>query len=245
MHEPQIDKRESQSQPEAQTDPVVDFHDKIAAQFSRGYEGDPGLRERLQVWSQIMRRRLHSADRVLDLGCGPGALTVEAARIARHVTAVDASASMLEQLNGRVSDGGFRNIAVCRQTFVEFFDSANTLYDAIICSSVIEYLDEPDMFLRSCANLLKPRGILLLSVPNGGSIFRIFERKWFHLTGRPGYYRQVRGVFREEDARNRLLRCGYQVAADGISAYGRPPFWWLLGDKTMLLLEAVKQASDT
>jgi trans-aconitate methyltransferase len=46
----------------------------------------------------------------------------------------------------------------------------------IVCSSVLEYLDDPLSVVRLAASKLGPEGTLLLSVPNRRSLFRALER---------------------------------------------------------------------
>lgn len=47
---------------------------------------------------------------VLDVAAGPGSLTLQAARTARHVHAVDFAPAMLEQLRGRAAAAGITNV---------------------------------------------------------------------------------------------------------------------------------------
>lgn len=48
--------------------------------------------------------------RVLDVACGPGTLTLEAAKIAKHVHALDFSPGMIAALDARVSGDGIKNV---------------------------------------------------------------------------------------------------------------------------------------
>jgi 2-polyprenyl-6-hydroxyphenyl methylase/3-demethylubiquinone-9 3-methyltransferase len=47
-------------------------------------------------------------------------------------------------------------------------------FDGVLCSSVLEYLPEPDAALREIVRVLKPGGLVLVSVPNAASR----ARKW-------------------------------------------------------------------
>lgn len=53
----------------------------------------------------------------------------------------------------------------------------------VLCSSVMEYVDDYETVLRQFHAVLKPGGILLLSVPNRRCIFRILERMLRRLPG--------------------------------------------------------------
>jgi 2-polyprenyl-3-methyl-5-hydroxy-6-metoxy-1,4-benzoquinol methylase len=50
------------------------------------------------------------------------------------------------------------------------------LFDAIYCSHVIEHIPDPSNWMKRFREVLKPDGILCLSVPNVDSIDRIFKR---------------------------------------------------------------------
>lgn len=55
--------------------------------------------------------------------------------------------------------------------------------DGILCSSVLEYLPDPRACLTEFARVLKPRGLLLVSVPNRDSIARRLQLACHHLGG--------------------------------------------------------------
>ncbi len=51
-------------------------------------------------------------DRVVDVACGPGSLTLPAAQLARRVDALDFSSEMLSHLRQRLADAGIDNVEV-------------------------------------------------------------------------------------------------------------------------------------
>ncbi|MFI4975327.1 MAG: class I SAM-dependent methyltransferase [Caulobacterales bacterium] len=65
---------------------------------------------RAALESVIERFALSGADRVLDLGCGPGTLTVPFARIAGKVVAMDPDAEMLAEGRRLAAAAGLANI---------------------------------------------------------------------------------------------------------------------------------------
>ena len=56
--------------------------------------------------------QLKDDERLLDVACGPGSLTIQAARTASKVAALDFSASMLKQLEQRLHQAGLHNVEV-------------------------------------------------------------------------------------------------------------------------------------
>src|SRR5437868_5031248 len=68
---------------------------------------EPG--QSFQLWSRALGRLLPHLD-VADLGCGTGALTVEIARWARTVVAIDRSRESLDAAGARAEREGTRNV---------------------------------------------------------------------------------------------------------------------------------------
>jgi 2-polyprenyl-6-hydroxyphenyl methylase/3-demethylubiquinone-9 3-methyltransferase len=56
-------------------------------------------------------------------------------------------------------------------------------FEGILCSSVIEYLDEPLSALRELWRVLKPQGSLVISVPNRRSVVRMAQIACYRATG--------------------------------------------------------------
>ena len=82
--------------------------------------------------------------RVLDVGAGPGAITIPIARQVRHVTAVEPSAGMFSVLEENLAEEGITNVD-CVQKRWEDVDVATDLsgpYDVVFASFS---LDVPDM----------------------------------------------------------------------------------------------------
>ncbi|MDH3740626.1 MAG: class I SAM-dependent methyltransferase [Hyphomicrobiales bacterium] len=171
---------------------AIDWHSEIAAEFDARYEFSPAFRERLDVWSALIDTYGGPDSDVLDAGCGSGVMTSAAAAKVKSVLGFDASPQMiglarqrcklLDNADFKVGRLGDRDIA------------AGRTFDVILCSSVLEYVDDLDGALDWLITKLKPGGILLVSMPNGASLYRKVERLAFKLTGRPRYYAHVRHV---------------------------------------------------
>lgn len=83
------------------------------------------------------------ASRVLDIGSGPGVLTVPLARKTAHVTAVDASAAMIELLRENAAGQKINNIAGISKRW-EDVDPENDLdgpYDVVVASLSLAMYD--------------------------------------------------------------------------------------------------------
>lgn len=76
-------------------------------------------------------------ERVLDVGAGPGTLTLPLARRVREVTAFDLSAVMLEQLRQRMVHEGVTNIQVRQGRWLDAPDEAVTGFDTVVCANAL------------------------------------------------------------------------------------------------------------
>ena len=85
--------------------------------------------------------------RVLDVGCGPGAMTDELVRRVGQtaVAAVDPSDSFLRAVKERYSDADVRNSTAERLPFDDHD------FDATVAQLVVHFMDEPSVGLREMA----------------------------------------------------------------------------------------------
>jgi len=104
------------------------------------------------------RLSLDRSATVLDLGCGPGTLTVPLAAICGHVVAVDPSAEMLDAALAAVDAAGCDNVELIRSRAERLSDRASGLDGAVLGRSFHwmdreAVLDELDRRLAPSAGL--------------------------------------------------------------------------------------------
>lgn len=111
------------------------------------------------------------ARRVLDLGCGPGALLVALARDGRYteVVGADVSAAALalaERRVARLADRQRERVSL-RQTALTYADARLAGYDAAVLMEVIEHVDPPRLpaLARAVFGVAAPRTVLV-TTPN-------------------------------------------------------------------------------
>src|SRR5947208_15132937 len=107
--------------------------------------------------------------RVLDVGCGPGALTAELARRARpgRVTAVDPSEGFVAALRGR-----HPGVPVLRAR-AEDLPFEGGCVDATLAQLVVNVMDDPVAGLREMARVTRDGGVVaacVWDVTDGGPI---------------------------------------------------------------------------
>src|SRR5438067_12257179 len=118
---------------------------------------EPG--QSFQLWSRALGRLLPHLD-VADLSCGTGALSVEVARWARSVGAIDQSREALEAARARGGRRGARNVEFVLADLHEL--DLRRRFDLVVASQSLHFVDDPPRVLSETRKLLKKHGRLLL-----------------------------------------------------------------------------------
>jgi ArsR family transcriptional regulator len=118
---------------------------------------EPG--QSFQLWSRALGRLLPRLD-VADLGCGTGALTVEMARWARSVVAIDKSRESLDAARTRAEREGARNVEFLAADLHKL--ELRRKFDVVVASQSLHFVDDPPRVLSQARKLLKKDGRLLV-----------------------------------------------------------------------------------
>jgi SAM-dependent methyltransferase len=104
---------------------------------------------------------LSAGQRLLDVGCGPGTITVDLARRISPgtVTGVDASAAIIARAAGLATDEGVHNVDF-RLGDVYALDFPDDSFDIVHAHQVLQHLGTPVAALQELRRVLKPGGIL-------------------------------------------------------------------------------------
>lgn len=190
---------------------VIDWHTNVAVAFDAGYKHKADFKERLQVWSTLIERYSNPAFHVLDIGCGSGIFSKFAADKNATVTGVDASPEMIRLCNDKKLDSGIENVNFLQGNILSLDEMSLSKANLIICSSLLEYLEDIERGLDMLVSLLLEDGVLIISLPNRRSLFRKLEPVIYRITGRPKYYKYVKSVCTLEDISERLLARGLDI----------------------------------
>lgn len=101
-------------------------------------------------------------NRLLDVGCGAGSLLEKAAELNWEVEGVEVSSSAVESLRRK-------NLKVFHGTLTEAA-YPDDYFDVVTASEVIEHVEDPAEVLREIARILRPKGLLWMTTPNGNGI---------------------------------------------------------------------------
>jgi len=109
---------------------------------------------------------LPAGSRVVDLGCGPGLLTRDLAKMGYSGVGLDSSASMIEFSAHQAQAGGLSDSWKYQLGDVEAIPFPDASFDAAICSGVIDYLPTDDKLIAEAARILKPGGHFIVCFTN-------------------------------------------------------------------------------
>jgi 2-polyprenyl-3-methyl-5-hydroxy-6-metoxy-1,4-benzoquinol methylase len=109
------------------------------------------------LWDRVLPLIPHGA-RVIDIGCGNGALVNELRSQGRDALGVDTSES------GARMGGAHCYVGSAYDDLVSRFGR----FDVVVSLEVIEHLYDPRRFVRVARDLLRPDGLLIVSTPFHG-----------------------------------------------------------------------------
>jgi ubiquinone/menaquinone biosynthesis C-methylase UbiE len=161
---------------------VATYFDDLAPIWQKNYAPQGAMLMRIERFAQALAANGVSAGNMLDYGCGSGALSSAYAQRGYQVTACDISPQMLAVAQREHGDA-IRWVPIDPQQARLPFDEAS--HEAVIASSVLEYVPDPEHLLREFQRVLAPGGVLLCSVPDERHAVRQEERRWLDAAQRP------------------------------------------------------------
>ncbi|MBW8813339.1 MAG: bifunctional 2-polyprenyl-6-hydroxyphenol methylase/3-demethylubiquinol 3-O-methyltransferase UbiG [Caulobacterales bacterium] len=111
------------------------------------------------------QRRPFEGLRLLDIGCGGGLLSEPMTRLGFAVTGVDASERNIATAATHAAAQGL-SIDYRASTAEALVEAGEPPFDVILNMEVIEHVADPGDYLRTCAGLLKPGGLMIVATLN-------------------------------------------------------------------------------
>ena len=113
---------------------------------------------------------------VLDIGCGGGLICEPMARLGARVVGADASETNIEVAKLHAAESG---LAIdYRATTAEAIAEGGETFDVVLALEIVEHVSDVDLFLTSCAAMVKPGGLLFVATIN-----RTFKALTFAIIG--------------------------------------------------------------
>jgi 2-polyprenyl-6-hydroxyphenyl methylase/3-demethylubiquinone-9 3-methyltransferase len=124
------------------------IRDHVAAHFGRDPKSDKPL----------------AGLRLLDIGCGGGLLCEPMARMGGDVLGADASRTNIEVASIHAEQSGV-NVRYEAVTSEELA-ARGERFDVVLNMEVVEHVADVDLFLTSCAEMVKPGGLMFIATIN-------------------------------------------------------------------------------
>ena len=101
--------------------------------------------------------------KILDIGCGGGLLSEPMSRLGADVVGIDASKKNIEvaKLHAKKSNLKIKYLCTSPETL-----KTNTKFDIILNMEIVEHVENIDVFLKACSNLLNKNGIMFVATIN-------------------------------------------------------------------------------
>src|SRR5436190_3812946 len=97
--------------------------------------------------------------RILDIGCGAGLLSEPLARIGAEVVGADPAEKNIEVAKLHAAQAGVT--VDYRATTAEALADAGERFDIVLAMEVVEHVTDVKLFVRRCAEMVKPGGLML------------------------------------------------------------------------------------
>jgi 2-polyprenyl-6-hydroxyphenyl methylase/3-demethylubiquinone-9 3-methyltransferase len=97
--------------------------------------------------------------RILDIGCGGGILSEPLARLGAEVVGADPAVPNIEAAKLHAAGAGLA--LDYRATTAEALAEAGERFDLVLAMEVVEHVADMALFVRRCAEMVKPGGLLI------------------------------------------------------------------------------------
>lgn len=120
-------------------------------------------RKRLKFILDNLESSVPPNGKVLDVGCGNGIISINLGKNGYNVHGIDVSEKAIKRAQENNDQSNVKFEVISAESLV----AEGLQYDAVICSEVLEHLDDPSVLLKTIHASLKDEGILIVTVPNG------------------------------------------------------------------------------
>ncbi len=176
------------------------------------------IRNRLEIVQQFTRARMF--ERVLDIGCGDGSISLPLLSRCSRLTLLDLSKKMLELARVRIPTERLKDVDLINGDFIGAELEPHS-FDLILCIGVLAHVDSPAAVIAKVAQLAKPGACVVLEFTDS-----------FHFWGMPVFlYQELLNFVKPQPyGLNRLKRrqvAGWcfenSLSESALYLYGMPP----------------------
>ena len=170
---------------------------------------------------------LREGQLILDMGCGEGRHSIGALlETPANIVGMDLSFEDLKTAQSRLKDFDTSELRTSC-TFglgnindIPFEDSS---LDAVICSEVLEHVDSPNESVKELVRVLKPGGVMALSVPRYLPELICWKLSKEYSKTPGGHVR----IFKHKELKNLAISNGLEYKSFHWAHGLHSPYWWL------------------
>lgn len=129
--------------------------------------------KRLNFIIDVLKNKIKPGSEVLDVGCGNGVISRSLGEVGFTVKGIDVSEKAIKRAK-ELNTFPHVNFEVIS---AEQLVAEGKRYHAVICSEVLEHLNEPQKLLKVLHQTLHEDGVLIVTVPNGNGPRELFVTK--------------------------------------------------------------------
>ena len=171
--------------------------------------------------------KLETGQLLLDMGCGEGRHSIGALlETPANVIGLDLSFEDLNTAKSRLNDfdlSGCDTFCVFGVGNIKNIPIENSSLDAVVCSEVLEHVDSPKESIQELVRVLKPGGIMALSVPRYLPELICWKLSKEYSKTPGGHVR----IFKHSQLRDLAVNNGLQYQSFHWAHGLHSPYWWL------------------
>ena len=151
---------------DAFTQQDIAFHRETAAAYDDEITAEYGIYHEYSLAPFVEKlARERPNGRVLDLGCGTGAVTLRLAERGLRVNGVDHSPEMLELARAKAAERGLAGRIELETGDVRELRFGDAEFDGVTCQGLLHHLEDIDPCLGELTRVLNPGGRFYISEP--------------------------------------------------------------------------------
>lgn len=156
--------------------------DEFAARKAKSYLTDKYRADNIVGLTGIVRENeifrfldLKKTDVLLDVGCASGHQVFRAAPMCAKAIGIDVASDFIKTAQEFAQTNHVSNVEfVCYDGGT--LPYVSDMFDKLICSEVIEHVPDEHSFIEDVIRVVKPGGLLILTVPNWNSRGTLYKR---------------------------------------------------------------------